>query len=219
MLKTGKKLMVKVATVFAGIIMLVGIMAAGGDNRLPGTLKIVQASPVEDLNITSQQKTEIEAIFRQASGEIKELKKNTRGQIKQNPFGGKQRNQQIRELREQIQTIRTNALENVRKELTPSQQTTFGQFIANRKGAGENRKELLKNLELTRQQKQEIAKINEKSKVQIWDVFGDSAISIEQKVTQIKKIKQASAKTVREQLTANQQTQFDAWQQRKVSAF
>ena len=213
MIQTGKKLFTKLVTAVVGIMMLTGLMTVSCSSNPTGMLGIAQASPVKDLNISSQQKAEIEAIFRQANDQIKELKANAH--ISRSPFAGKQRKQQIQDLVEQIQTIRTDALSNVRNQLNPTQQAAFDQFTAKMKDAGENRIEMLKSLELTQQQKREIAKVTEQSKVQTWDVLGDSTFSNEQKATQIKKIKQDSTKTIRAQLTTEQQAKFDAWRQQQ----
>lgn len=218
MIQTGKKLFAKLVTALVGITMLTGLMAMGCGENLAGMLVIAQASPVDGLKISGQQKRDIEAIFRQANDQIKQLKANT--PISRNVFAGKQKKQQIQELVKQIQTIRTDAMGDIRKQLNSTQQASFDQLTAKMKAAGKNQTELLTNLELAQQQKREIAKATEKSKVQAWDVLGDSTLSNEQKVTQMKKIKQETSNTISKQLTAEQQAKFDAWrQQQKKSDF
>ncbi|SMC33700.1 Spy/CpxP family protein refolding chaperone [Sporomusa malonica] len=217
MIQTGKKLFTKLVPALVGIIMLTGFMVVGFDNNLAGMVVIAQASPVEGLNVSEQQKTEIQAIFRQANDQMKQLKANTH--INRSPFARNQAKQQVEELFKQLQTIRTDAMGKVRNQLNPSQQASFDQLTAKIKEAGKNRTELLKSLELTQQQKMKIARAAEQSKEKTWDVLGDSTLSKEQKITQIKKMKQDVTNTIREQLTAEQQTKFDAWRQQQQEDF
>lgn len=217
MIQTGKKLFTKLVPALVGIVMLTGFMVVGFDNNLTGIVVIAQASPVAGLNVSDQQKIEIQAIFRQANDQIKQLKANTH--INRSPFARSQAKQQVEELFKQIQTIRTDAMGKVRNQLNPSQQASFDQLTAKIKEAGKSRTELLKSLELTQQQKMKIAKAAEQSKEKTWDVLGDSTLSKEQKITQIKKMKQDATSTIREQLTAEQQTKFDAWRQQRQEDF
>lgn len=219
MIQTRKKLSTKLVTALTGIMLLTGFMFVGFGNNSSKILAIAQANSVEDLNITDQQKTKIETIFRLANDQIKQLKENA--YISRSPFAAQQRKQQLQELFKEIQTIRTAALGRVRNQLTPTQQASFDQFTARIKESGESRTELLKKLELTQQQQRTFAKAVEQSKVQTWDVLGDSTLSNEQKVIQIKKMKQDSQNTIREQLSTEQQVKFDIWrqQQQKNSVF
>lgn len=211
MIQKGKKLFTKLTVTLCGMAMLIGGMAVGTVNQ--GMVAVAQASAIDNLNISDQQKAKIEAIFRQANEKIKELKENAH--ISRSPFAAKQRKQQIQELAKEIQTTRTETLQNVRNQLNSAQQAAFDQYMAKMKEAGENRLELLKGLDLSQQQRRTIAQATEQSTVHVWDVLGDSSLANEQKIMQIKKIKQDSVQAIREQLTAEQQTRFDAWRQQQ----
>lgn len=212
-MQTRKKRFTRLVTALIGIIMLAGFMIVSSDNNSSRILVIAQASPLTDLKMGDQQKIVIEAIFRRANDQIKQLKADTH--ISHNPFAGAQRKQQIQELFKQIQTIRTNAMRNIRDQLNPIQQASFDQVTVKIKESRDSRTELLKNLELTQQQQMIIGKAVEQSKVQTWDVLGDSTLSKEQKFTQIKNIKQDSQNIIREQLSTEQQEKFDAGQQQQ----
>lgn len=217
MIQTVKKVFTKLVPALVGIFMLTGFMVVGFENNLAGMVVIAQASPVDGLNLSEQQKTEIQAIFRQTNNQTKQLKANTH--IAHTPFTRSQAQQQIKELFKQIETKRTDALVEVRNQLNSIQQATFDQLTAKIKEAGENQTEMLKNLELTQQQKMKIARAVEQSREQIWGVLGDSTLSKEQKITQIKNMKQNATNTIREQLTTGQQKEFDAWRQQQQENF
>lgn len=213
MIQTGKKLFTKLVTAVIGLIMLTGIMVVSFDNNWTGLLVISQASPVYDLNLNEQQKTNIQGIFRQTSDQIKQLKANTH--INRSPFARNQAQKQVRELFKEIETIRSNALEEVRSQLEPIQQATFDQLTSKIKEANKNQIDLLQSLELTQQQKMAIAKVTEQSKEKMWDVLGDGTLSKDQKITQVIKMKQDATNNIREQLTTEQQTKFDAWRKQQ----
>lgn len=211
MIQKGKNLFTKLTVALCSMAMLIGGMAAGAVSH--GIAAVAQASAVDDLNMNDQQKAKIEAIFRQANEQIKELKANAH--ISRSPFAAKQRQQQIQELAKEIKTTRTEALQNVRNQLNPTQQAAFDQYTAKMKEPGEKRMKLLKSLDLSQQQRRTIAQATEQSTVHVWDVLGDSTLSNEQKSTKVKKIKQDSVQAIREQLTAEQQAKFDAWRQQQ----
>ncbi|VBB08520.1 Hypothetical protein LUCI_3798 [Lucifera butyrica] len=163
----------------------------------------VFASPIEELNLTDQQVASIKIIIRQANEKVMQ-----EGSELQSA-----RPRQIRGIMDEIQTIRNKALSEIRGQLDPNQQAVFDQWSAQRQSENERKKEMLKSLDLTRQQKIQIAKISESSEEAAWRIVGDNSITKSELRQQLTQLRANTMRTIRQQLTPEQQVNFDTWQQ------
>ena len=119
----------------------------------------------------------------------------------------------IKSMREQIQSIRAGALNQVRGQLNPSQQATFEQLVSKAKENQKQRADMLNGLNLEQQQKLQIAKLTENAQEKAWDVWANKALSSEQQEAQLKEIIKNTDIAIRGSLNAEQQAKFDAWPQ------
>ena len=165
------------------------------------------------LNLSEQQKNTIADIFGKANEEIRQVIAKASGGNQGLLFKKLKAQQQAKSMREQIQSIRAGALNQVHGQLNPSQQATFDQLVSKAKDNQKQRADMLNGLNLEQQQKLQIAKITENAQEKAWDVWANKALSNEQQEAQLKEIIKNADVAIRGSLNAEQQANFDAWQQ------
>jgi len=161
------------------------------------------ASPMEELNLTDQQVVSIKTIIRQANNNAMQAASNLQSA----------RALQIKDIMGEIKTIRNDALRNIRGQLDPNQQAVFDQWSVKRQQKNENKKEMLKSLNLTKRQKIQIVKISESSKEAAWRIVGDTSMTHSEIRKQLAQLRANTAQTIRQQLSPEQQVKFNAWQE------
>ena len=171
------------------------------------------ANLFERLNLSEQQKTITADIFGKANEEIKQVMAKASDGNHGLLFKRLKAQKQAKSMREQIQSIRAGALNQVRGQLNPSQQATFDQLVSKAKDNQKQRADMLKGLNLEQQQKLQIAKLTENAQEKAWDVWANKALSSEQQEAQLKEIIKNTDVAIRGSLNAEQQAKFDAWQQ------
>ena len=165
------------------------------------------------LNLSEQQKNTIADIFGKANEEIRQVIAKASGGNHGLLFKRLKAQQQAKSMREQIQSIRAGALNQVRGQLNPSQQVTFEQLVSKAKENQKQRADMLNGLNLEQQQKLQIAKLTENAQEKAWDVWANKALSSEQQEAQLKEIIKNTDIAIRGSLNAEQQAKFDAWPQ------
>ena len=165
------------------------------------------------LNLSEQQKNTIADIFGKANEEIRQVIAKASGGNHGLLFRRLKAQQQAKSMREQIQSIRAGALNQVRGQLNPSQQATFDQLVSKAKENQKQRADMLNGLNLEQQQKSQVAKITENAQEKAWDVWANKALSSEQQEAQLKEIIKNTDIAIRGSLNAEQQAKFDAWPQ------
>ena len=167
----------------------------------------------ERLNLSEQQKTITADIFGKANEEIKQVMAKASDGNHGLLFKRLKAQKQAKSMREQIQSIRAGALNQVRGQLNPSQQVTFEQLVSKAKENQKQRADMLNGLNLEQQQKLQIAKLTENAQEKAWDVWANKALSSEQQEAQLKEIIKNTDIAIRGSLNAEQQAKFDAWPQ------
>ena len=165
------------------------------------------------LNLSEQQKNTIADIFGKANEEIRQVVAKASGGNHGLLFKKLKAHQQVKSMREQIQSIREGALNQVHGQLNPSQQAMFEQFVSKAKENQKQRVDMLNGLNLEQQQKMQIAKIAENAQEKAWDIWANKALSSEQQEAQLKEIIKNTDVAIRGSLNVEQQAKFDAWQQ------
>ena len=165
------------------------------------------------LNLSEQQKNTIADIFGKANEEIKQVMAKASDGNHGLLFKRLKAQKQAKSMREQIQSIRAGALNQVRGQLNPSQQVTFEQLVSKAKENQKQRADMLNGLNLEQQQKLQIAKLTENAQEKAWDVWANKALSSEQQEAQLKEIIKNTDIAIRGSLNAEQQAKFDAWPQ------
>lgn len=165
------------------------------------------------LNLSEQQKNTIADIFGKANEEIRQVVAKASGGNHGLLFKKLKAHQQVKSMREQIQSIREGALNQVHGQLNPSQQAMFEQFVRKAKENQKQRVDMLNGLNLEQQQKMQIAKIAENAQEKAWDIWANKALSSEQQEVQLKEIIKNTDVAIRGSLNVEQQAKFDAWQQ------
>ena len=171
------------------------------------------ANLFERLNLSEQQKTITADIFGKANEEIKQVMAKASDGNHGLLFKRLKAQKQAKSMREQIQSIRAGALNQVRGQLNPSQQVTFEQLVSKAKENQKQRADMLNGLNLEQQQKLQIAKLTENAQEKAWDVWANKALSSEQQEAQLKEIIKNTDIAIRGSLNAEQQAKFDAWPQ------
>ena len=205
-------------TVAVSMVMLVGVILIGFAKgnvvfaESPANTT-VPASSFGMLNLSEQQKNTIADIFGKANEEVRQAIAKASGGNHGLLFRRLKAQQQAKSMREQIQSIRAGALNQVRGQLNPSQQATFEQLVSKAKENQKQRADMLNGLNLEQQQKLQIAKLTENAQEKAWDVWANKALSSEQQEAQLKEIIKNTDVAIRGSLNAEQQAKFDAWQQ------
>jgi Spy/CpxP family protein refolding chaperone len=162
----------------------------------------VFAAPIDQATITPDQKAAIQAVIRQANEQVREVK-----------AGHASSPREFKNEYRKIHSIRTNALKKIQENLTPEQQTYIQQLLSGAQSKKEERKEFLESLDLTRQQKVQVAKILGQAQDAAWNVTGNSALDFPEIGKQTRQIFREAMHDIRDQLTTDQQAKLDAWQQ------
>lgn len=165
------------------------------------------ASPVQQLDVTPDQKAAVQAIIRQANDQVRRVESA-------NQYATSPRKLQ-KEFRE-IRAIRAEALQEIRTRLTADQQTIIEQLLSGTRQNKEDKKQFLQSLDLTRQQKIQIAKILGRAEDHAWQIAGDGSLDFAEIGRQIRQIQKNALQNIHQQLTYDQQVKFDAWQQRNA---
>lgn len=179
------KMLVEMTVVFS--LLLVPVMAF--------------ASPLADLQLTDTQINSAKAIIRQANEKIMTIAADNQNV---SPF-------QLRSELKEIHSIRAEAMQKIRVQLTSDQQAVFDQWAERMRQHKESKRQMLQQLNLTRQQRIQFAKITENSQEAAWRIIGNSATTPEDIRQQLTMLHEKTAQLLRQQLTAEQQTQFDVW--------
>ncbi|MDR3562420.1 MAG: hypothetical protein P4N59_13445 [Negativicutes bacterium] len=166
------------------------------------------ANPVSQLNLSVDQKNSIQSVIRQANDQVRQIKSENQADSPR----------ELKKEYENIRAVRTKALKKIQEKLTPEQQTSIEQLLSGTQQNKEDRKEVLQNLDLTRQQKIHIAKIIGPAEDTAWEIAGNSSLDLTEISRQIHQIQKDTLQNIRQQLTEDQQLKWDSWQQKSVQA-
>ena len=206
-------LAVAVSVLMLGGVVLIGFVPLNAVFAEAPASSEAAANLFERLNLSEQQKNTIADIFGKANEEIRQVIAKASGGNHGLLFKRLKAQQQAKSMREQIQSIRAGALNQVRGQLNPSQQVTFEQLVSKAKENQKQRADMLNGLNLEQQQKLQIAKLTENAQEKAWDVWANKALSSEQQEAQLKEIIKNTDIAIRGSLNAEQQAKFDAWLQ------
>lgn len=162
----------------------------------------VFASPVEELQLTDQQVVSIKTIIRQANEKVMQAAEDS---MNSRPL-------KFRRGMNEIQTIRNDTLREIRGLLNPNQQIVFDQWSAQWQRESEDKKEMMKSLNLTKQQRIKIAKISESSEEAAWRIAGN-CLGLSEMNQQLVQVRANTMQMIRQQLKPEQQINFDSWLQ------
>jgi hypothetical protein len=166
------------------------------------------ANPIGQLNLTDDQKAAIQGIIRQANDQVRQVKSEN---------NNARNRRKLKKEFEDIRSIRANAMKEIKEKLTPEQQTSIEQLLNGaQQHKKEDRQEFLQSLDLTRQQKIQIAKILVHAQDNAWETAGNSSLDFSEIRIKIRQIYMDAMQNIRQQLTTDQQTKLDDWQNNNV---
>jgi Spy/CpxP family protein refolding chaperone len=161
------------------------------------------ANPGSQLNVTDDQKAAIQAIIRQANDQVRQVKAEN-----DNAHNRRRLKKEFADIR----AIRTSAMKEIKEKLTPEQQASMEQLLSGAQHKKEDRQEFLQSLDLTRQQKIQIAKILAHAQDAAWETAGNSSLDFTQIRSKIHQVYVDAMQNIRRQLTTDQRTKLDTWQ-------
>lgn len=184
---------------FGKIKSQVSILIIAGFTLL--TCVAAQASSPELWQISPEQKQNMQVTLQQANEQIHQIKaKNP------DPAGAMQLKNQTKE----IQAVRLKAIQKIQNSMPYQQQTAWNKFFEHGK---ENRKNLLKELDLSQHQRMKLVHIMEIAKSTAWEAAANPSLTLEEIQKQSRQQNQFAAAQIRALLKPGQQSKLDNWKQ------
>jgi protein CpxP len=169
-----------------------------GGNRAAALRERMQDT-ARELNLTEEQKQQLQTIIRTQAGKVRDLRQNT-------SLAPEDKRAKLRALRAEITA-------EVKKVLTPEQfekwQAKQGQLAAGGGARLARMQEAIKDLNLTDQQKEQLKPVYEEQMERLRQLYQDTSLSIPEKLEKLKSMHQEIAPKLKKVMNAEQ---FAKWE-------
>ena len=169
-----------------------------GGNRAPALRQRMQ-NTARELNLTDEQKQQLQTIIRTQAGKLRDLRQDT--------------SLAPEDKRAKLQALRAEITAEVKKVLTPEQfekwQARQGQSAASRGARLARMQEAIKDLNLTDQQKEQLKPVYEEQMQKLRELYSDASLSIPEKLEKLKGMHQEIAPKLKQVMSAEQ---FAKWE-------
>ncbi len=169
-----------------------------GGNRAAALRERMQDT-ARELNLTEEQKQQLQAIIRTQAGKVRDLRQDT-------SLSPENKRAKLRALREEITT-------EVKNVLTPEQfekwKAKQGQLAAGGGAPLARVQEAIKDLNLTEQQKEQLKPIYQEQMEKLRELYQDTSLSIPEKLEKLKGMHQEIAPKLKQVMDAEQYAKWE----------